>query len=130
MAALTACLDSPANYLAQIYLSMLLAGGESARQVLHQYLSTADVKHQTALTLAWLEVDHRAKDELLANIRVADVQANLVEARRIAAISPVSLPESPTRYRPCNMGPSLRANMGLAMLDIAPRERATRSLIQ
>jgi hypothetical protein len=68
-------------------------------------------------------------DEAL-HFRVADVQANLVKARGIAAISPVSLPEFPTRYQPCNMGPSLRANMGLAMLDIAPRERATRSLIQ
>jgi len=54
-AALTACLDSPRT-LAQIYLS---ASGRRrvARQVLHQYLSTLMVSHQTALTFV-AEVDH------------------------------------------------------------------------
>jgi len=118
------------NVRSQILINVLLrAGGAPGRQALHHLLTTTDAQHQAMLALAWLEVDHYARQELLPDLRLRDTQNYLVKLSSTPAEGSVALPEYDSSNNPCNEGPSLRAIMGLSLLDLPPRHNPVGSLI-
>ena len=124
-------LDGPQNFQTQIYINILLqAGGAAGREALHRLLAAADAQHQALLAIAWIEVDHKAKVEILPDIHLPGTQTYLVKMGKTAAMGIVALPEYDSSAAPCNEGPSLRAVMGLSMLDLAPRDRWRNTLIE
>jgi len=119
-------LEEPQNFQTQIYINILLqAGGAPGREALHHLLVASDAQHQALLAIAWLEVDHKAKVEILPDIHLPGTQTYLVKMAQTAARGIVALPEYDSSAAPCNEGPSLRAVLGLSMLDLAPRWRNT-----
>ena len=131
IAHLAASLHTPRNWITQIDLSLLLRGGEPAHEALHAYLASVGTSDQSQIAVAWLEADHSAaaRAEILQNIRVPDVQTMLLKITRIAGKEFVSLPEAPSMKSECTYGLSLRAAMGLVMLDLAPRDHPLNILI-
>lgn len=125
-----ASLDNAANWRSQIYINILLqAGGAPGRQALHNLLKNSDVKHQALLALAWLEVDHSAPQDILADLRLPDTQDYLHKMASTAAKGWVALPGYDSSDIECNEGPSLRAVMGLSLLDLPPHKGPVKTLI-
>jgi hypothetical protein len=123
-------LDLPENFRAQIYIDILLkSGGAAGRQARHRLLVTSDAQQQGLLALAWLEVEHNAAAELLPDLHLPDTESYLIKMAKTPAKGTVSLPEYDTSKSICNEGPSLRAIMGLSILNLAPREHPTKTLI-
>jgi hypothetical protein len=81
------------------------------------------------LLLAWLEIEHNAAPELLPALHLPDTELYLVKLSKMPANGTVALPEYDTSQSICNKGSSLRAIMGLSILNLAPREHPTTNLI-
>jgi HEAT repeat protein len=120
-------LDSPINYEQQSILNLLLnAGGNPARQSLHDLFKTMDAYHQSRLALCWLEIDHGSRAEILQVANVPAVTDELTKAMEKSQPETVFLPEfrewSSVLYhfdRKCNLGGTMRAAMGVLVLDLA-----------
>jgi HEAT repeat protein len=121
-------LDSPRNFHTQGIIQVLLrGGGEPGRQAMHQFLAAADPYHQSRLVLCWLEVDHRAKAEILQLVRLPDLTAELRKALTNTREESVFLPDGafPLNVSAiCSRGVMLRAAMGMLVLDLEPRKDA------
>ncbi|WP_353064586.1 carboxypeptidase regulatory-like domain-containing protein [Tunturibacter psychrotolerans] len=121
-------LDFSQSFKAQGIIRVLLkGGGEAGHKAMHQFLATADPYRQSRLVLCWLEVDHKAKDEILQVVRVTDITTELRKA--LASTQPESVflsyvvyvSDAPTG---CSRGVTLRAAMGMLMLDLEPHKDA------
>ena len=116
------------SFKAQGIIKILLkGGGEAGHQSMHQFLATADPYHQLRLVLCWLEVDHQAKAEILQVVRVADITTELRKALTSTQQESVFLPSVvyfSNTPAGCSRGVTLRAAMGMLMLDLEPRKDA------
>jgi formylglycine-generating enzyme required for sulfatase activity len=130
-AELVKSLDTPKNYIQQALLGLVLQGGGAAgRESIYRFLATADAYHQSRLALAWLEIDHTVKPEILQHVDVAGVTAELSKAMQDGKGDSVYVAEGKSvswyvdMKNVCNSGVRMRAAMGVLMLDIPLRDQA------
>lgn len=122
-------LTLPENYRAQIYIDLLLhAGTAPGRQALHHLIATSDARTQSMLALAWLEVEPDARAEIASALQPGD-ETYLVKLTKTPTVGTVALPAYDTSGQQCDEGPSLRAVMGLSLLNLAQSMHPTSILI-
>ena len=74
-------------------------------------------------------MDHKAKEELLPDLHLPDTLTYLQKMEKTASVGFVALPEYDSSDKLCNEGPSLRATMGLSLLDLPPHKGPVKTLI-
>lgn len=128
-AELVKSLDSPITSHSQGIVQILLKGDPSHMR-LREVLASLDSYRQSRLVLAWLEVDHSAKVEILQIVPAAKLLAELDKQTEKLGVESVSL-DYPVFHNgdnhDCNFGVQLRRAMGVLVLDLETRSDAMKT---